>query len=568
MPSAIQAIAITKAFGPRIVLRGVSLVVNAGETLGVVGPNGRGKTTLLHVLAGTLAPDAGRVEVAAGARVALLAQGYAGREADPVGALFPALFGDASDAGAARAAAPEARLAALGATLARERDPAALARAAEAYDALLREIEAGAAAAAAGPPGDADPVADARAALGLRPVDAGTPARDVSGGELAKLGLLDLVARRPDVLLLDEPTNHLDLAGAEWVESLIDGFAGPVVVVSHNRALLDAVCDGILDLDPAAADGPPAVFPGAYSDYAADRARRVAEQWAAYGRQQREERRLRKEIAAAETRGRGLERRFVRAATNRPSIKIARRATTLKARLERRLTSGEHVERPAKPAAGLGGGFAAGERSASRVLALEGVALDVAGRRLLEAASLVVRRGERVVLMGANGSGKSTLLRAVLGEHAPAAGRVVVPPSVRVGYLPQEQVVDAAADGATPVDVLRRAAPAGRPLSEADAYNYLHRFLFGHDQARAPLSRLSYGERRRLALARLVLGGAHLLLLDEPTNHLDLPAREAFEQAFDGFDGGALIVTHDRYFIERFADVAWSIEEGRLVPVL
>src|SRR5690606_36238039 len=144
--------------------------------------------------------------------------------------------------------------------------------------------------------------------------------------------------------------------------------------------------------------------------------------------------------------------------------------------------------------------------------------------------------------------------------HEPAAGRVLVSPQAQPGYLAQESAPADGMEDTTPLDVLRGAAP----LSEVDAANFLHRFLFGHDQVRTPLARLSYGERRRLELARLVLGGAGLLLLDEPTNHLDLPAREAFESALEDFEGGALIVTHDRWFMERFADRVLAVEDGQL----
>ncbi|MEE8422345.1 MAG: ATP-binding cassette domain-containing protein [Dehalococcoidia bacterium] len=196
--------------------------------------------------------------------------------------------------------------------------------------------------------------------------------------------------------------------------------------------------------------------------------------------------------------------------------------------------------------------------------------IDVGGRRLLEDAAFEIDRGERVFLIGANGSGKSTLLRTILGEHPLAAGRLHVGPAVSIGYLPQQDATGDRDDGddggrggggQTAVDVLRRV----RPMSEEEANNLLHRFLFARDQVRTPLSRLSHGERRRLELARFVVQGTNLLLLDEPTNHLDVPSREAFEASFDEFEGAALVVTHDRYFIERFADVVLAIEGGRLV---
>jgi len=180
-------------------------------------------------------------------------------------------------------------------------------------------------------------------------------------------------------------------------------------------------------------------------------------------------------------------------------------------------------------------------------------ALEIGGRRLFEGLSFSVNKGEHVIISGANGRGKTTLLRAILGEHPVAEGEVSLAPSAKVGYLSQQDdpAVVAEDAGLTPVQLLRKAVP----MTEADASNFLHRFLLGHAQVRTPVASLSYGERRRLSLAIIVRRGANLLILDEPTNHLDLDSREAFETALEGYDGAILAVSHDRRFTERFADV-------------
>ena len=534
---------ISKELGGRTILDGVSFVVNAGEPAGLVGPNGCGKTTLLRIVAGDLEPDRGVVRTAPGVRIGHLPQGYPDATGSTVGDLFPALFTD-----------PEAEVERLARQLAEEPDPPRASALADEFDRLLRRL---------GDVTRGDDIARGWRELGLREIGPETPAPALSGGELAKLGLLDLFASGPEVLLLDEPTNHLDLAGMAWLEERIAAFSGPVLVVSHDRVLLDNCVHEVIELDPESHRAES--FPGGYTEYADEKARREAELWERYERQHREERRLKRAISAIESRSRNIENRTIHFYFRKRAAKVARRAVTLKARLEREAASADYIERPTKASQGLEGRFQAQSRGSSTLIWASGLTLEAGGRRLLENASFELRRGERVALAGPNGSGKTTLLRAIVGEGAAVAGDLRVAGSARAGYLPQEDI-DELRDGEaglTPVELLRR----DRPMPEADAYNFLHRFLFGHDQLSTPVVQLSYGERRRLALARLILGGANLLLLDEPTNHLDLPSREAFEAAFESFDGAALVVTHDRYFIERFADRVLTIRNGRLVDV-
>ena len=523
--------ALHRELGGRVVLTGVSFSIGPGDVLGVVGPNGAGKTTLLRVLAGIEPPDRGRIERPPGATTGFLPQGYAGRQDQLAWDVFPSAFG---------ADAAGKRLAVLAEGLALATSPDARARLSEEYDRLLDALS--------GQPGGIDAAA-ARDALRIRHIEPSTPLHQLSGGELTKLGLISLIASHPDLLLLDEPTNNLDIAGLEWLEREVRRFPGPVVAVSHDRVFLDRCANRILELDVRGRSA--AVFAGNYSALLAENERRESEQWNAYERQQREEAQLKQAIHMIETRARGIEQRTIDFAKRKKALKIARRAVTLKARIERQAESGSHIERPEKRPHGFYGEFTAGDAGATRLLAVDDVTIAIGGRVLAGNLTFTVNKGECIVLTGPNGAGKTTLLRAILGELPVASGEVALSPSARIGYLPQRETADPAEPGAqrTPVELLRRAAS----LTEAEATNFLHQFLLGHDQVRTPLDNLSYGERRRLGLALLVRGGANLLVLDEPANHLDPASREAFEHALANYRGASLVVSHDRRFIERFA---------------
>lgn len=535
---------LSKSFATRRVLEAVSFVVNSGEVAGVVGSNGAGKTTLLRIIAGADAPDGGSVEIGAGLRVGYLRQGFAhdaGRAASDV---FPRAFadGDAED-----------RLASIAEGMARASD-AAIARAlADEYADAVAGIEAAA---------QSVDVPALWRELSLRTIAPNERIETLSGGEQTKLGLVNLIASGPDVLLLDEPTNNLDLPALAWLDAYLDAFSGAVLIVSHDRALLDDHASKIIEIDAASGRGE--TFAGDYESYAAEKARRRADLWDRYRRQQQRERSVRREIRDMKQTALGREKVSQNDFYRRKAKKIARRGVVLERRLERELASEDKVEKPIKTPYRVKAQMAPAERSGDRMLLAEDITLHIEGRDLLSGATIEIRWGERIVLIGANSAGKTTLLRALLGERTPDAGSVRFSPSAHVGYLPQNEQDADPASATTPVDLIRGTSG----VSETEARRFLHRFLFSGDEALTAVARLSYGERRRLSLARLVLSGANLLLLDEPTNHLDIPSREAFEAALDGYEGALLAVTHDRYFIERFAQRVIAIEDCRLRTVM
>jgi ATP-binding cassette, subfamily F, member 3 len=515
--------------GGRLVLDRASFNANAGDVVGIVGPNGSGKTTLLRILAGELKADSGRVIAAPRLELAYLPQGRATRKGQAVGDLFPALFADAA----------AGQLTRLAARLAEATDTSEIEALGREYDALVAALSA-----PTQPGGD-----DLLRALDIDGISQDRDATTLSGGEMTKLGLVQAVSARPDILLLDEPTNHLDLPAIRWVERYLRSFAGAAIVVSHDRALLDEVATSIVEID--ARTHRTETFAGNYTAYAEERARREADQWGRYERQQKEERHLREVISNIETRARGIEQSTIDFAKRKKALKIARRAVTLRNRVERQLTSAEHVERPAKAIHGLQGAFATTEGPATLVGA-EDAQISVGDRPLIAGLTFRVDRGDRLAITGPNGIGKTTLFRAIQGEHPVSGGQLRLAGAAAIGYLPQQDSSDVSylASSLTPVQALRRSTT----MSEVEANNFLHRFLLSRDQLNTPLAQLSFGERRRFALAGLIARGTNLLLLDEPTNHLDLPSREAFEAALEGYEGAAIVISHDRYFIERFAD--------------
>lgn len=527
---------ISKSYADKQVLHDVSLVVNAGERLALLGPNGAGKSTLLRTLAGVEKPDQGRVVLSPPSlRVGYLPQGYVDK---------PDLSVEGAIQELARRRVLEREVARLADRLAREKD--ASASLAEAYESALEELAASAQAVEGG----IEPLLQE---WGLGTLDYGRPVASLSGGEKTRLGLALLLARQPDVLLLDEPTNHLDLEGIEDLEAWLAGYRGVLVLVTHDRALLATIPTSVLDLAPD--DGGWRYFRGPYTAFLETKERELEQQRAAYGREARQVRRVKEQIRRLKQRALRIEGETIHFHYRKRAARVARQAKVVERRLERSLASGQRAERPEREAR-LRPEFVAAARSGDRVLSVEGVRLQMGGRTVLRDVGFELRYGERAALMGPNGSGKTTLLRAIVGGLEAAAGTVRLGAGVRVGLLEQ---------GQEELDPALNAIEMVRPLAvwdEGTLRRFLNHYLFAAADVYTPAARLSYGQRARLALAKLALEGVNLLLLDEPTNHLDIPSREAFEEVVGAFEGTVLIVTHDRYFVESFATHVLLIEEG------
>jgi ATPase subunit of ABC transporter with duplicated ATPase domains len=516
---------VTVQRGTQLVLDRVSVSVDRGARLGVVGPNGVGKSTLLRILAGTQVPDEGRVERApATLRVAFLSQET---DALPGEGLLDYL------ARRTGVAAAEAELDARTAQL--ETDPDALDSYTEALESFL----------AAGGDDFAVRAATIAAEVGLGPTEQAVPVDAMSGGQSARARLAAVLLTRADVLLLDEPTNDLDFSGLELLEQAVERFNGAVVMVSHDRAFLDRVAERVLEIEEHTHRA--AEYAGAWSEFVERRALARSQASAAYDEWKAERDRLRARIRSQ----RSWSEQGVRKAARRPrdndkaqrDFRINRtEKQASKVRISERAL--ERLGNSDKPWEGwqLHLDLASSDRSGDRVVNLTGAVVR-RGTWTLGPVDLDIGWAERIAVIGPNGGGKSTLLGAVLGSVSLDEGVRWVGPSVRFGVLDQGR------SRVDPALALTDAFVTATGATVEEARSTLAKFGLGASHAGRAVGRLSPGERTRAQLAELMVLGTNCLVLDEPTNHLDLPAIEQLEEALDSFGGTLLVVTHDRWLL-------------------
>ena len=517
---------VEKFYGGRAVLRGLGMRVNAGARIGLVGGNGAGKSTVFRILAGTEEVDGGEVIRRRGSSVATLPQYIEGDERTPlevVRAARPEIsdLQEELEACEEQLGFPE-----VAADLRR------MQRVLERQDRLLRRFTE------LGGPGFVGEARGHLRSLGLGDGDIYRPMRDLSGGQRKLAVLASCLAQRPDVLLLDEPEAHLDAGRRELLEAIVRTFDGAVVIVSHDRYLLDETVEEIAELE----DGRITSWAGNYSAYTLARELKLKRQQQLYVSQQKEIARLEEAI-----------RRFKLWASmvvNERHIKQARNK-------QRQIDRLDKVERPVLERRKIGLEFRGRVRGGRKVIELKDVSVAFDDDPVLIGVDLTVSRGERLGIVGPNGAGKSVLAKLLAGMLPPTEGERWAGPSIDIGYLAQN---DEPPPGASPLGLVRDT----RPLYEGEAVKLLGRFLFRYEQVREPVTSLSGGERTRLQLLLLMLREPNCLVLDEPTNHLDIDSLEILEDELERFPGTVIFVSHDRYFLDRIADGIVEISEGEV----
>ena len=501
--------ALSYSIAGRNLLDRASLMVDPGRRVGLIGRNGAGKSTLLKLIAGQLQPDGGGIRLGARARLGYVAQEAPGGDATPLDVVLRA----------------DAERTAL---LAEADDPAAPPeRLAEIHDRLL-SIGADAAPARA---------AAILAGLGFAAAAQSRPMSSFSGGWRMRVALAAVLFSAPDLLLLDEPTNHLDLEATLWLEQYLAKFPGAVLLVSHDRQLLDRAVEAIAHLD----GGKLTLTPGGFAEFIRIKTERALQQGRAAERAAEQRAHMQKFVDR-------FRAKASKARQAQSRIKALERMPQLEAVVE------DHATRFSFPEP---------NKLAPPMLSLDGVDIGYDGKAVLRGVSLRLDMEDRIALLGTNGNGKSTLAKLLAGRLAPLAGRQFRTGNLRVGYFAQHQEEDLVA-GETPYQHLSRVLPkATPPQVRAQAA----RFGLDADRVNTKVAALSGGERARLLLALATRDAPHLLILDEPTNHLDIDARDALVKALAEFEGAVLLISHDPYLVDLVADRLLLVADGRVTAL-
>ena len=525
----IQLAKVTLVLGAKCIFENINWEIQHGQRIGLIGANGAGKSSLFKLIDGEHSHELGGKIT----RARSISMGYLPQQPELNSSLTAI---ESALAGNPRVAEVHAELELVEASLGDPEvygDDRKLQRTLERQHILIEEYHALG--------GDSYPerVRGILLGLGLAESELTKPLSVLSGGQKKLVGLARLLLVRPDVMLLDEPDNHLDLPGKMFLEKLIREYEGTVVIISHDRYLLDAVVTHIAELE----DGRLSMFAGDYSSYIADKEMRLVRQEEMFRAQKHEIDRLQAAI-----------KRYAIWGKIYDNEDFARKAKSMQKRLDKM----NKIEKPVLERRRMDFQIN-GWRGSNKVLEFADVSKSFGDKQIFTDLNETIWHAERVGLIGANGAGKSVLMRMILNQEAADAGEIKIGPSVVIGHYAQEhETLDF---NQTVLEAVRYASE----LSESKATAFLLRYLFTYKQVSQKIGELSGGERSRLQLALLVLSDANFLLLDEPTNNLDIASAEVLEQALEDFVGTVLVISHDRYFLDRTVERLLAIEEGRLV---
>jgi len=522
----LEAHELEKRYTSEPILQGLSFKVMQGEKVGLVGENGCGKSTLLKLIAGLEAPSGGVLTRPGNPTVGYLAQELQYTQGNTVQQELLEVFAPLR-ALEKKIEGLQQELAAPGLDIVQQQ------KLLDQYGHLADQFER------EGGYTYAHRIDTVLTGLGL------APRRDqqvegLSGGEKNVLALARLLLQEPEILLLDEPANHLDLEGLEWLETFLGAYPRTLLLVSHNRHLLDQVVTRVLEIE----DTRLSLYLGNYTAYRAQKQQRLLEQQAAYQDQQKEIRRLEEMIA-----------RFERWGSMTDDPRHARRARNKQRQIDRM----EKIERPQLERERIDPRFSASRKGGRIALEIKGYSRALGGRPLFEAADLHISYGERVGLFGPNGCGKTTLFRDIAAQGAWDHPVLRLGPQVKLGYYAQQH------ETLNPALTVMEQMLEQRGLTRDRAFQLLLRFLFGWQELDQKVATLSGGQKSRLQLARLMAAQVNFLLLDEPTNHLDIFSCEKVEEALEAFEGTVLVISHDRYFLDRIVGRIAEVRDLKLM---
>lgn len=500
---------LTKAYGEEVIFKDVSFSINAGDKVGLIGKNGTGKTTLLNILSGEWDATEGEFFVPQDVKVGYLKQRDNFFKEDTVIEAVDGIYSDLHRI--------EAEIAKVAEAIDREPTRELIAR----LDSLNLEYES------KGGYTYKSEMAGVLQSMGFPKEEYPKRIQELSGGEKTRLALATLLLEKPGILILDEPTNHLDIDTLKWLEQYLASYRGTMIVVSHDRYFLDRVVDHILEIDNKKLYS----YKGNYSQFAEKKKARREAELKAYNIQQKEIRR---------------QEEIIRVMMGHNTEHLVKRAQSR----EKRLQMIDRLEKPESSGKDMKLTFKQDFKSGSDVLQTEDLGKTLYDREphrhLFSHLNMDIKRGERVCIVGPNGVGKTTLLRMIMGELKPTEGRIKLGVNVAFGYYDQGQQM--LHDDLNVIEELR---DSYHLYSDTELRNILGRFLFRGEDVFLKVGSLSGGEKARLTLAKLMMSGANTLILDEPTNHMDIESREVFEEALMDFEGTSVIVSHDRYFLEK-----------------